>query len=54
MTPFIDGAEITRPSSTKANWLRGVSPACVKAYRRWLTAPKIFVPASSNVMLTTH
>ena len=39
-TMLIDGAEITRPSSTKANWLRGVSPACVKAYRRWLTSPK--------------
>ena len=54
MTPFIEGASITAPSSTKANWFCGLLPACVNAYRRWLTSPKVFAPSASKTTLTTH
>ena len=44
ITPFMDGAEMTAPSRTKANWFCGLLPAWVNAYRRWLTSPKVLVP----------
>lgn len=44
------GAEITRPSSTMANWSRGGS----RSSSRVVASAKMPVPASSNSRLTTH
>ncbi len=50
MIAFIDGADSTKPSRTKANWLSGgVAPN-----RRSLIWPNVRVPSSSNLRLTAH
>ncbi len=50
MTAFVVGAEMMRPSSTIANWLR--TP--VSALRRVVTLPNSCEPLELKTMLTAH